>query len=90
MSTYMNRILHHRSPESSLYLSKFSVIVVIRLQLCVLNGILLHNNFRQGELSMNIVDILRARITESFPNITPEELRERLSYAYQLLNNIRK
>lgn len=39
---------------------------------------------------MNIVDILRARITESFPNITPEELRERLSYAYQLLNNIRK
>lgn len=90
MSTYMNRILHQRSAKSSLYLSKFSVIVDSVAQVYALNGILLHNYFQQGELSMNILDIIRARITESFPEITPEELRERVSYAYELLKNIRK
>ena len=41
-------------------------------------------------LQMNIVEILRIRILEEFPNISPEELQIRLELVHELLEHIRK
>lgn len=39
---------------------------------------------------MNILRILRARIKESFPEISHDELELRVNYAYELIKHIRK
>lgn len=39
---------------------------------------------------MNILDVLRARITENFPEIDEDELELRINYAYELIKHIRK
>ena len=85
----MKPILQHRSTESTLSCYIFYVIVVNTLQLYALNGLLSHNLYQHGVLSMNILEILRARILESFPNIDPEELELRVNYAHDLIKHIR-
>lgn len=39
---------------------------------------------------MNVLDLLKARIIEQFPNITQEELSIRMKIAQELLHGIKK
>lgn len=86
----MTAILQHRSTESTLSSYIFYVIVRNLLYANALNGLLSHNLYRHGVLSMNILRILRARIKESFPEISHDELELRVNYAYELIKHIRK
>lgn len=86
----MTAILHNRSTEATLSTYIFYVIVVRQLYVCALNGLLSHNLYQHGVFSMNILDILRARIKESFPEISHDELELRVNYAYELIKHIRK
>jgi len=85
----MTAILQHRSTESTLSSYIFYVIVVNTLQLYALNGLLSHNLYQHGVLSMNILDLLRARILRDSPEIDPEELEARVNYAHELIKHIR-
>ena len=38
---------------------------------------------------MNILDLIRAQILESFPEIDPKELELRVNYAHELIKHIR-
>jgi len=81
----MMPILQHRSTESTLSSYIFYVIVVSTLQLYALNGLLLHNLYRHGVLSMNILEVLRTQILLDYPQITEEELQSRLKVAADML-----
>jgi hypothetical protein len=81
----MMPILQHRSTESTLSSYIFYVIVVNTLQLYALNGFLLHIYFRHGVFSMNILEVLRAKILSDHPEITEEELLSRLKVAADML-----
>lgn len=86
----MTLILQYRPTESTLSSYIFYAIIVNMNQLCVLNGVLLHNYFQQGVLLMNILDLIRTRILERFPEIDPEELELRVEYAHEVIKHIRK
>ena len=78
----MTAILHHRSPESTL----FSSIFTSDRYVIFLNGFL----SRQGTRIMNILELLKARIIENFPNISHEELLIRIKIGDELLNSLKK
>ena len=82
---YMKPILQHRSTESTLSTYIFYVIVVSTLHLYALNGLLSHNLYEHGVLSMNVLEILRAQILLDYPQITEEELVSRLKVAADML-----
>ncbi len=85
----MPTILQHAVVESTLKSNKFYPLAVILRYAVALNGFLLHKYFRHGALLMNILRILRARIIEAFPEITAEELLDRIEYAHALIKNVK-
>jgi len=85
----MTEILQQRSTESTLFCYIFYIIVVNTLQLYDLNGFVSHNLYQHGVLLMNILDLIRAQILESFPEIDPKELELRVNYAHELIKHIR-
>lgn len=85
----MIRILQHRISESTLSQYIFCHTVVNLLHIYALNGLLSHEYLGHGVLSMNILDVLRARITENFPEIDSDELQLRVNYAYELIKHMR-
>jgi hypothetical protein len=84
----MQQILQYIRLQSTLPSKFFYVIVSLLTKLRVLKGFLIHSYFKQGAFLMNILDILRRRILEEFPDISEDEMRIRLSYASELLKNV--
>ena len=39
---------------------------------------------------MNFNELIKVRIIEHFPDISSEELQDRINYAYEILKGIRK
>ncbi len=83
----MNVFSHHSPTESSLYLLKLSALAYHLCYLNDLNGFLIRKYFRHGVFIMNLLDLLRARIIENFPDISADELEIRVEYAHALIKH---
>ncbi len=85
-STYMPAILHIRSSESSISFTAFYCFTFISLYIYVLN---VYFFYRQGYVEMNLLNLLRDKILQSFPDIGEKELQIRLHLAEELLKNLK-